>query len=172
MKADRIPARVVKRMSPEKRQAYDCLRWYSPGPAERGRLKKVLAWKRTHEETVAFARELLDRGLVRTAILDELDITERHLRRLLAEIKAEQVPEAENQARNRSAHKAKTDTTCKSEVAPHPVPGEADTTCKPIVHCASCGRRLEHGRWVVGKDRRLTGKVPYYCWPGEGCNRK
>jgi len=46
------------------------------------------------------------------------------------------------------------------------------STVRDAVRCAVCGRRLKPGRWIVGKDRRiLGGKIPRYCWPGEGCNR-
>jgi hypothetical protein len=38
-----------------------------------------------------------------------------------------------------------------------------------IYRCAICNRKLPKGKWIVGKDRRITGGIPRYCWPGEGC---
>lgn len=36
--------------------------------------------------------------------------------------------------------------------------------------CTACGRKLPEGRWIIGKNRALAGgKIPRYCYPGEGC---
>lgn len=39
--------------------------------------------------------------------------------------------------------------------------------------CDRCGKRLKEGRWIKGRDTRLTDgkRRPRYCWPGEGCNK-
>jgi hypothetical protein len=84
-KAERLPRWRFRRFNEEQRRAYDRLRWYHPGPAERARLKTVLGWRRTREETVALAEELLDRGRVLPAIAAELGVSDRYLRRLLRE---------------------------------------------------------------------------------------
>jgi hypothetical protein len=70
-------------MRPEQREALDRLRWHSPGPAERARLKRVLRIRRTREETIALALELLAAGRVPGSIADELGVTARYLSRLL-----------------------------------------------------------------------------------------
>lgn len=46
------------------------------------------------------------------------------------------------------------------------------TASETTYRCAACGRKLKHDHWVTGKDRRITGgKIPRYCWPGEGCHK-
>jgi hypothetical protein len=62
----------------------------------------VLGWRRTRDETVAYALELLDEGLVLAAVASRLRIGERYLRRLLDEVR-----DPENRPRNRSGHPAK-----------------------------------------------------------------
>lgn len=79
----RLPTRDYKRMTAEQRRAADLLLYGSPGPAERGELKTVLRWKRTREETVAYARGLLDGGLGLMAVADRLQVGDRYLERLL-----------------------------------------------------------------------------------------
>ncbi len=83
-KAERLPRWRFRRLTPEQREAYNRLRWYSPGPAERARLKEVLGWRRTRVETVALAHELLEHGLIERAVAVHLDVSDRYLRRLLA----------------------------------------------------------------------------------------
>jgi hypothetical protein len=64
--------------------ALNRLRWYSPGPAERARLKQTLGWGRGREETIALARELLAQGgLSRADVAKELNVDARYLDRLL-----------------------------------------------------------------------------------------
>jgi AraC-like DNA-binding protein len=43
----------------------------------------VLGWRRTRDETLALAEELLEEGRVLSAVADELGISDRYLRRLL-----------------------------------------------------------------------------------------
>lgn len=38
--------------------------------------------------------------------------------------------------------------------------------------CALCGGKLPQGRWVTGKDRKITGGIPRYHYPGECLKRK
>jgi hypothetical protein len=144
VKADRLPAWKVRRLSPDEKAAVDRLRWYSPAPAERASLKRLLGWKRTHEETMALLAELLNRGMARSAIRDELGCTDRHLRRLLSEIDAEQVPEAENRTRKAFAGLEKTDITCESETGAHPL-GPATRSRPPAQGFASVA---DLDRWL------------------------
>lgn len=109
-KAERLPRARLRRMRPEQREAYDRLRWYSPGPAERARLKKTLGWKRTREETIALARELLAKGRMVAAAADELGVGTRYLKRLL-----EQDETPLKVARNRSIHAAVLAPTCETQ---------------------------------------------------------
>jgi transposase-like protein len=82
----RVPMRRYRRLDPEQRDALDRLEFHRPGPAERARLKILLGWKRIpREERAALARELLADGMVTAAVADLLSVTDRHLRRLLAE---------------------------------------------------------------------------------------
>jgi hypothetical protein len=89
-------------LNDDQRAALDLLRWYSPGPAERARAKNVLGWRRTREETIALAQELLAEGRILLAAANELGVGARYLRRLLDE-----VSDVENPPRNRSTHAAK-----------------------------------------------------------------
>jgi hypothetical protein len=36
--------------------------------------------------------------------------------------------------------------------------------------CAICNRKLKQDHYIIGRDRKITGSIPRYCWPGEGCN--
>lgn len=85
MKAERLPKRAVRRLSDEQRRAYDRLRWAELGPADRARCKLVLGWRRTREETVALAAELLAEGLVGAAVASKLNVSPRYLRQVLAD---------------------------------------------------------------------------------------
>jgi hypothetical protein len=84
-KAERLPRWRFRRFTQEQRRAYDRLRWHQPIAAERARLKKVLGWRRTREETIALAEELLEEGRVLTAVADDLGVSDRYLRRLVFE---------------------------------------------------------------------------------------
>ena len=112
---DRVPAWKVRRMTAAQRQAFDRLRWHDPPPAERARLKRTLGMRRTREETLALLRELLDKRMVRAAILDELGCTDRHLRRLLAEVQKVEKP-----ARKPVSQLEQTDITDRTRVVTHP----------------------------------------------------
>lgn len=83
-KVDRLPRWRLARMNREQREAYDRLRWHRPGPAESARLKVVLGWRRTREETLALADELLGKGLLERVVADRLKVSHRYLHRLLA----------------------------------------------------------------------------------------
>jgi hypothetical protein len=86
VKADRVPRRHLRRMTPAQLDALNKLRWYSPGPAERARLKQTLGWRRKREETIALALELLAAGgLGRADVAKEIDVDARYLDRLLRE---------------------------------------------------------------------------------------
>jgi hypothetical protein len=84
-KVARLPMWRFRLLDAEQRKAYDQLRWHRPGPAERARLKGVLGWRRTREETLALAHELLDDGRMIATVSDDLGVSRRYLRRLLAE---------------------------------------------------------------------------------------
>jgi hypothetical protein len=107
----RFSTRAYGRLSPEQKQALDRLEWLAPGPAGRGEAKTVLGWRRTRDETVAYALELLDEGLVLAAVASRLRIGERYLRRLLDEVR-----DPENRPRNRSGHPAKVALTDRGKV--------------------------------------------------------
>jgi hypothetical protein len=83
VKAERLPTWAFRRLNTQQREAYNLLRYYSPGPAERARLKQVLGWRRTREETIALARELLADGLMIGVVADRCGIGRRYLARLL-----------------------------------------------------------------------------------------
>ena len=81
---------MYSRLSPEQKKAVDLLEFgdprlefSNPSAAERGRAKTVLGWKRTREETLAYAVELLEAGMVQAAIAIRLDVSDRYLRELL-----------------------------------------------------------------------------------------
>jgi hypothetical protein len=101
-RADRFPMWRFRRLNDEQRVALDLLRWYSPGPADRARAKNMLGWRRTREETIALAQELLAEGRILLAVANELGVGTRYLGRLLAE-----VSDLEKPPRNRSTHAAK-----------------------------------------------------------------
>ena len=104
-------------MSAAQREAYYDLRWRPCGPAERARLKKTLGWKRTREETIALALELLEEGRNVLAIADLLGVGDRYLTRLL-----DQARDIEKQPRNRSTHAPEMAPTCETNgtVPPRP----------------------------------------------------
>ena len=79
----RLSSRSYGRLKPEEQKAVDLLEWGNPGAAARGEAKTILRWRRTEEETVAYARQLLDEGLILAAVADRLRIGDRYLRRLL-----------------------------------------------------------------------------------------
>jgi hypothetical protein len=119
VKAERIPKWRVARMSTAERGAWNELRWYSPGAAERARLKLVLGWKRSRDETIALAHELRSEGRGDAAIADELGVTDRYLERLL-----EQGRDLPKPPRNPSAHAADLAPTCETNGAvPHRLSG-------------------------------------------------
>jgi hypothetical protein len=117
----RLSARAYGRLTPDQRRAVDVLRYGHAGldAARRGEAKTVLGWRRTAEETVAYARVLLARGMVPSAIQAELGCTDRHLRRLLAE-----VPDMEFRSRNPSIHQEKSDITDNGKAAGRPRPND------------------------------------------------
>jgi hypothetical protein len=108
-KAERFPMWRFRRLSSEQKAALDRLCWYSPGAAERARLKKVLGWRRSRQETVALAEELLDEGRMLSAVADELAVGTRYLTRLLKS------PTPRKRPCNASNHTAKVATTCETD---------------------------------------------------------
>jgi hypothetical protein len=85
----RLSARAYGRLTPEQRRAVDQLRYSDPNAAERGELKTTLGWKRTAEETAAYARNLIAGGMMVDAAAGRLGVEADHLRRLLSEDPAE-----------------------------------------------------------------------------------
>lgn len=84
MKAERFPRWAQRRLTAERREAFERLRWHQVGAAERARLKGVLGWKRTREDTLAYADELLASGLLEVVVANRLEVSPRYLRNLLA----------------------------------------------------------------------------------------
>ena len=115
---DRLSARADRRLRPEQRQAVDLLRYGGPGPADRGEAKTTLGWRRTREETRAFARALLDAGMVRSAVADRLGVDLDYLNR---------VTHPEKPPRKPSIHAAKSGLSDSPKVITHPVGAEASS---------------------------------------------
>ena len=113
MKADRLPRWAQRRLNAEQRAAYDRLRWHQPASAERARLKTILGWKRTREETEALATELLEQGLLERVVADRLGVSDRYLRRLVAGSQA--TPRIA--APDPSTHAAEVAPTCETDPA-------------------------------------------------------
>jgi hypothetical protein len=113
-KAERLPISRLRHLKPEQREAVDRLAWYSPGPAQRARLKKTLGWKRTKEETLAWARELLAEGRMVAPIARELGVEARYLKRLLQESETPQ-----NGGRKASSQAEKVALTRESDTGVH-----------------------------------------------------
>jgi hypothetical protein len=80
---NRLSARRYGRLTDEQKRAVDLLEWQNPGAAERGEAKTTLRWRRTREETIAYAHLLLESGLMRAAVADRLRVSDDYLRRLL-----------------------------------------------------------------------------------------
>jgi hypothetical protein len=99
-KAERLPRWAFRRLNDEQKEAHNQLLWYRPGPAKRARLKQVLGWRRTRDETRALAVELLEQGLIEKAVDLRLEVSDRYLHRLLAV----QEPARENRGRKPSNH--------------------------------------------------------------------
>ena len=145
MKADRLATREYRRLSDEQRRAVDELRWGGPGPVRRARLKLALGWKRTGEEASALARELQAEGLNRNAIAGCLDVSDRHLRRLLAEPAEKTLATPKNRPAN-----------------PLPMRPHADITCRPkgIAHLARPKPPAAGFASVAALDRWLEEAQP------------
>lgn len=79
----RLTRRQVARLSNGQRAAYDQLHYGVNGPAARARLKMELGWRRSREETLALARELLAAGRTRLEAADEIGIRADYLDRIL-----------------------------------------------------------------------------------------
>jgi hypothetical protein len=95
----RLSVRAYARLTPEQRRAVDELRYEDPDSARRGELKTILGWRRTVEETIAYARKLVDGGMALSAAAIRLDVDPDYLWRLL-----EKVPDIPNRSRNPSTH--------------------------------------------------------------------
>ena len=93
----RLSARAYGRLKPEEQKAVDLLEFGRPDAAERGRCKTLLGWRRTREETEAYAAALLAAGMVPVAVANRLRILDDYLQR---------VTDARKPARNRSAQAA------------------------------------------------------------------
>ena len=78
----RLNSRQRRWMTRKQRQAYEQLDWNRTSPAESARLKLILGWRRTREETVALAVERLDEGLLERVVADRLGVSIRYLRQL------------------------------------------------------------------------------------------
>lgn len=115
-KAERLPLRAQRRLTAEQREAYDRLRWYRPGPADRARLKMVLGWKRTRDETIALALDLLGQGLLEQVVADRIGVSDRYLRRMLVE---ESLP-PDFTALDPSGHAAEVAPTCEPDTGVPP----------------------------------------------------
>ena len=148
VKVDRLTASAFRRLTDEQKVAYDRLRWHSPGPAERARLKIVLRWRRTREETVALARELLAEGLMLQVVADRVGVDHRYLKRVLSE-----VGEAEKAPRKPFVHAADLALTCETDVA---IPPTKVATSER----SSCPRRFASLRDLDAWLEVATEKTP------------
>jgi hypothetical protein len=106
----RQSARNYRRLTPEQRRAVDVLRYDDPDAAGRGEQKTTLGWRRTAEETAAYARKLIAGGMMPGPAAVRLGVEADYLRRLL-----EKVPDLENPARNASIHAEKSGLTDKGK---------------------------------------------------------
>jgi hypothetical protein len=111
----RLSARAYGRLTPERKDAVDQLEWFHPDAAGRGEAKTVLGWRRTQEETIAYARQLLGEGMIVSAVASRLRVGERYLRRLLPE-----VPDLEKRPRNRSIYAGNVALTDRGKGLRHP----------------------------------------------------
>ncbi len=145
VKVDRLTASTFRRLTDEQKVAYDRLRWHSPGPGERARLKIVLRWRRTREETVALACELLAEGLMLQVVADRVGVDHRYLKRVLSQVgKAGKVP------RKPCVHATDLALTCETDVA---IPPTKDAFSER----SSCPRRFasfnELDTWLESSGR-------------------
>jgi hypothetical protein len=113
-KADRTSLAQIRRMRVGQRALVVELQCAGSNPAQRARLKKALGWKRTSEETIAWARELLGEGRMLGPIARELGISPRYLKRLLEEGQTVQ-----KEPRKASRHRTEVAPTCESGVVVH-----------------------------------------------------
>jgi hypothetical protein len=116
----RLSARAYGRLTPEQRRAVDQLRYGGPTPAGldaacRGDAKTILGWRRTAEETIAYAHKLLDEGMDRDAVAIRLRVEARYLQRLL-----EKVPDVQKALANPSIHQEKVGLTDNGRAAGRP----------------------------------------------------
>jgi hypothetical protein len=79
----RLSNRAYGRLTPKQRAAVDVLRYARPDAAGRGEAKTILGWRRTSEETTAYARKLIAEGMMPGAAALRLGVEPGHLRRLL-----------------------------------------------------------------------------------------
>jgi len=114
-RGDRLSTREYLRLTPDQRKAVDCLRYSNPSPAARGAAKTILGWKRTAEETTAYANRLLEDGMTLSAVAGKLGVGTDHLRRLLK--KGQSLSE---QVCNPSTHAEKSGLTDRTQVVTHP----------------------------------------------------
>lgn len=112
----RLSARSYGRLSAVQRRAVDLLEIGDLGAAGRGEAKTVLGWRRTREETIAYARCLLDVGLMAAAVADRLGVSGDYLRRVL---------DPENVPRKPFIDAAETGLTDSVKVVGHPARSEA-----------------------------------------------
>jgi hypothetical protein len=100
-------------VSPHEQRAEDCARPTALVLTRSGRAgaaeEEVLGWKRTREETIALAEELLAEGRMVSVVAEDLGVGERYLQRLL------ESPTPRKRPRNASAHAAKVAATCDSD---------------------------------------------------------
>jgi hypothetical protein len=117
----RLSARDYQRISPELRQAVDVLLYGTPDAASRGQQKTILGWKRTAEETAAYARKLIAEGMMPGAAALRLGVSADHLRRLFKEVQ-----NLENRPRKPSIHAEESGLTGKAKGVGHPPPPHPD----------------------------------------------
>jgi hypothetical protein len=110
-KAERTSLAQIRRMKVDQRALVVELQCADLSPAEQAKLKKKLGWKRTREETQAWARELIAEGRMPGPAARELGVGTRYLERLLRESETPQ-----NGGRKPFPHTAETAPTCESGV--------------------------------------------------------
>jgi hypothetical protein len=115
----RLSARAYGRLSAEQRRAVDVLRYEKLDAAGRGEQKTILGWRRTAEETAAYARTLIAAGMMLAAVAARFDVEDDYLRRLL-----EKVANVESELGKRSPRLKKSGLTDNGKVVGQPPDSE------------------------------------------------
>jgi hypothetical protein len=133
----RLSTRAYGRLGPERQYAVDLLQFGRPDAAARGRAKTILGWRRTREETAAYAQELLDSGLVPAAVADRLKVADDYLRRVL---------DCPKPARNPSIHAGSKRTNRQRQGDPSSMSPRGDLDGRRAPTASSAQPTIDHPR--------------------------